>query len=107
MDLREAGADVFEATDINEVIRDVNVLYVTRIQRERFPDPTEYSKVAGTYRVTPKLLQENESVIIMHPLPKLDEIDPAVDQTNNARYFIQAFYGIPVRMAVLSILVER
>ncbi len=107
MDLREAGADIFEATEINEVIREINVLYVTRIQRERFPDPTEYSKVAGTYRVTGELLKENESVIIMHPLPKLDEIDPALDQAKQARYFIQAFYGIPVRMAVLSILLER
>ena len=106
MDLREAGADIIEATEITEVIREINVLYVTRIQRERFPDPTEYSKVAGTYRVTGELLKENESVIIMHPLPKLDEIDPALDQTKQARYFMQAFYGIPVRMALLSILLE-
>ncbi len=106
MDLREAGADIIEATEITEVIREINVLYVTRIQRERFPDPTEYSKVAGTYRVTGELLKENESVIVMHPLPKLDEIDPALDQTKQARYFMQAFYGIPVRMAVLSILLQ-
>jgi len=106
MDLREAGADIIEATEITKVIREINVLYVTRIQRERFPDPTEYSKVAGTYRVTGELLRENESVIIMHPLPKLDEIDPALDQTKQARYFMQAFYGIPVRMALLSILLE-
>lgn len=106
MDLREAGANIIEATEITKVIREINVLYVTRIQRERFPDPTEYSKVAGTYRVTGELLKENESVIIMHPLPKLDEIVPALDQTKQARYFMQAFYGIPVRMAVLSILLE-
>jgi len=85
----------------------VNVLYVTRIQKERFPDPTEYSKVVGTYRITTGLLKKNEDVVIMHPLPKMDEIDPEVDRTENARYFLQAFYGIPVRMAVLSLLLGR
>mgnify|MGYP000164955867 FL=1 len=107
MDLKEAGADIFESTDIREVIKDINVLYLTRIQRERFPDPAEYNKVAGTYRITTDLIRENEGVVIMHPLPKIDEIDAEVDRTKNARYFTQAFYGIPVRMAVLSILLER
>jgi aspartate carbamoyltransferase catalytic subunit len=107
MDLKEAGADIFESTDIKEVISDVNVLYLTRIQRERFPDPAEYNKVAGTYRITTDLIKENREVVIMHPLPKIDEVDAEVDQTENARYFIQAFYGVPVRMAVLSILLER
>jgi aspartate carbamoyltransferase catalytic subunit len=106
LDVKEAGADIFEYTDIKEVIKDVNVLYLTRIQRERFPDPAEYDKVAGTYRITTDLIEENSEVVIMHPLPKLDEIDAEVDQTKNARYFTQAFYGIPVRMAVLSILLE-
>jgi len=103
-DLKEAGADISEYTDINEVIKKVNVLYLTRIQKERFPDPAEYNKVAGTYRITTDLIKENESVVIMHPLPKIDEIEAEVDRTENARYFTQAFYGIPVRMAVLYIL---
>jgi aspartate carbamoyltransferase catalytic subunit len=107
MDLKEAGAEVFESTDIKEVIKEVNVLYVTRIQKERFPDPAEYSKVAGTYRITPELIKENEDVIIMHPLPRVDEIDAEVDKAKNARYFLQAFYGVPVRMAVLSILLGK
>ncbi len=107
MDLREIGAEIFESTDIKEVIKEVDILYVTRIQRERFPDPAEYSKVAGTYRITTELIKENKDVVIMHPLPKVDEIDAEVDQTKNARYFLQAFYGIPVRMAVLSVLVEN
>ncbi|RJS74247.1 aspartate carbamoyltransferase [Methanophagales archaeon] len=104
MDLKEAGAEVFESLDIKEVIKEVNVLYVTRIQKERFPDPAEYNKVAGTYRINIELIKENEDVIIMHPLPKVDEIDADVDGTKNAKYFLQAFYGVPVRMAVLSIL---
>ncbi|NQE06303.1 Aspartate carbamoyltransferase [ANME-1 cluster archaeon GoMg1] len=104
LDLKEAGAEIFESTDIQDVIKEVNVLYVTRIQKERFPDPAEYSKVAGTYRINTDLIKDNENVIIMHPLPKVDEIDAAVDGTKNARYFLQTFYGVPVRMAVLSIL---
>jgi aspartate carbamoyltransferase catalytic subunit len=106
MDLKEAGAEIFESTDITEFIKKVNVLYVTRIQRERFPDPTEYNKVAGTYRITTELIKGNEDVVIMHPLPKLDEINAEIDLTKNARYFRQAFYGTPVRMAVLSLLLK-
>ncbi len=107
LDLKEAGTEVFEAVNIKEVIKEVNVLYVTRIQKERFPDPAEYSKVAGTYRITTESIKENEDVIIMHPFPRVDEIDAAVDGTKNARYFLQAFYGVPVRMAVLSILLGK
>jgi aspartate carbamoyltransferase catalytic subunit len=106
-DLKEAGAEVLESTDIKEIIKEANVLYVTRIQKERFPDPAEYRKVAGTYRITTNLIEENEDVIIMHPLPKVDEIDVEVDGTKNARYFKQTFYGVPVRMAILSILLGK
>lgn len=106
-DLKEAGAEVIESTDIKEIVKEVNVLYITRIQKERFPDPAEYRKVAGTYRITTGLIEENEDVIIMHPLPKVDEIDVEVDGTKNARYFKQAFYGVPVRMAILSILLGK
>lgn len=107
LDLKEAGAEIFESVDIKEVIKEVNVLYVTRIQKERFPDPAEYSKVAGTYRINTELIKRNGDVIIMHPLPRADEIDAAVDETKNAKYFLQAFYGVPVRMAVLSILLGK
>ncbi|MFZ2070863.1 MAG: aspartate carbamoyltransferase [Halobacteriota archaeon] len=106
-DLKEAGAETFEYTDIKEVIKDVDVLYVTRIQKERFPDPAEYNKVAGTYRITTEMLKANEEVVVMHPLPRVYEIDAAVDGTRNARYFTQSFYGVPVRMAILSILLGK
>jgi len=77
-------------------------LYVTRIQKERFPDPAEYQKVAGVYRVTEELLKKaRDNLIIMHPLPRVDEIDQAVDRTKFARYFEQSFYGVPVRMRCL------
>jgi aspartate carbamoyltransferase catalytic subunit len=95
------------ADDVNEVIRDVDVLYVTRIQKERFPDPNEYLRVAKSYRLSLSVLEHaRENLIIMHPLPRVDEIAPEVDQTKHARYFQQAFYGIPVRMALLAILMN-
>lgn len=93
--------------DIDEVIRDVDVLYVTRIQKERFPDPNEYLRVAKSYRITlPVLGGVRDNLIIMHPLPRVDEIAQEVDQTKYAKYFKQAFYGIPVRMALLAILLN-
>jgi aspartate carbamoyltransferase catalytic subunit len=84
----------------------VDVLYMTRIQRERFPDPVEYSKVARSYSITPEFLAgARKNLIIMHPLPRVDEISPLVDRTTHARYFEQSFYGVPVRMALLKMLI--
>ncbi len=89
---------------LSEVIADADVLYITRIQRERFPDAAEYQKVAGTYRVDNSLLREAKSdLIVMHPLPRVDEIAPEVDSTPHAKYFEQAFNGVPVRMALLNL----
>ena len=89
-------------SNLDEAVTDADVLYVTRIQKERFPDPTEYSKVAGTYRVDKALLMNAKSdLIIMHPLPRVNEIATEVDETPNAKYFEQAFNGIPMRMAIL------
>jgi aspartate carbamoyltransferase catalytic subunit len=91
-------------TKLSEVIADADVLYITRIQRERFPDVAEYQKVAGMYRVDNSLLREAKSdLIVMHPLPRVDEIAPEVDSTQHAKYFEQAFNGVPVRMALLSL----
>ncbi len=88
---------------LEEVITDTDILYVTRIQKERFPDPVEYEKVAGIYRVDPKLVSQGpDDMIIMHPLPRVQEIVPEVDALPQAKYFIQAFNGVPVRMALLS-----
>lgn len=90
-------------TNLEEAIKAVDVLYVTRIQRERFPDEEEYKKVANSYKITPELLKNaKENLTILHPLPRVNEIDTAVDKTKHARYFEQAFYGVPVRMAILT-----
>lgn len=94
-----------EVRDIREVISELDILYVTRIQKERFPDPLEYEKVKGSYRLTPEILEMAKSNLkILHPLPKVDEIDPRLDTTEFAAYFIQASYGIPVRMALLALI---
>jgi aspartate carbamoyltransferase catalytic subunit len=102
LDKRNAAYEVHE--DIADVMGEVDVLYVTRIQKERFPDPEEYHKVAGAYRLDVESLEgAKKGMIIMHPLPRVDEIAPEVDATKHARYFQQAFNGVPVRMALLSL----
>jgi aspartate carbamoyltransferase catalytic subunit len=106
-DLHQAGAQVREHEELSEVLPDLDVLYVTRIQRERFPDEREYREVAGEYQIDRTTLTEaRESMIVMHPLPRVDEIDPAVDETSHARYFEQSHNGVPVRMALLDSLLE-
>ena len=100
--LKRKGCSPQKTDKIEDIIEEADVLYVTRIQRERFPDPTEYQKVAGTYRINNEILSQAQSdMIIMHPLPRVDEIAPEVDNTRHAKYFEQAFNGIPVRMALL------
>jgi len=102
-DLSESGTRITETTDLDEVIDYVDVMYLTRIQKERFPDPNEYRTVAGSYRITEETLKRvKDDLIIMHPLPRVDEIDHGVDSSRHAVYFKQSFYGVPVRMAILS-----
>jgi aspartate carbamoyltransferase catalytic subunit len=101
--LREEGTSIEEHRTVEEVIRELDVLYVTRIQRERFPDSSSYFKVASSYRVTPELLADvRDHMIVLHPLPRLDEIDFRVDALPYARYFEQSNNGIPIRMAMLQ-----
>ena len=91
-----------EEAKLEDVIEEIDVLYVTRIQKERFPDEEEYFKVAGSYKVDAGILERaKSSLIVMHPLPRVDEIDISVDRTPHAKYFQQTFYGVPVRMAIL------
>ena len=102
-DLHEAGANVREHTDLDAVLSALDVLYVTRIQRERFPDENEYRKVAGQYRVDAETLaRARDDLTVLHPLPRVDEIAPEVDDTDHASYFEQAHNGVPVRMALLE-----
>ncbi|OGS50456.1 MAG: aspartate carbamoyltransferase [Euryarchaeota archaeon RBG_16_68_12] len=101
--LKEMGASIAATHRLEDVIRTSDVLYVTRIQKERFPDPQEYEKVAGSYRVDLAMLREaKKDLSVLHPLPRVTEIDPAVDATPHAKYFRQAANGVPVRMALLE-----
>jgi aspartate carbamoyltransferase catalytic subunit len=89
-----------------EVISGTDILYATRIQKERFPDLVEYERVAGLYRVEAELLSRGPAgLIVMHPLPRVNEIAPEVDAMPQAKYFEQAFNGVPVRMALLSMVI--
>lgn len=100
--LREKGIEVKEVMKIEEVIKELDVLYMTRIQQERFPTEEEYLKFRGVYVIDPKIMaMAKEEFILMHPLPRVDEITPEVDSDPRARYFEQARNGVPVRMAVL------
>lgn len=100
----EKKISVVEGTDLEEVIPQIDVLYVTRIQKERFPDAAEYAKVKGTYKIDLKLLKNaKKDLIILHPLPRVDEIAAEVDATPQARYFQQVWNGLVVRMALLAL----
>jgi len=97
------GVHPTSTTNLEKAIKEADVLYTTRIQRERFPDPEEYQRVVGSYTVDNALLQNGpDHLIVMHPLPRVTEIHPSVDSTPQAFYFKQAFNGIPLRMALLS-----
>ena len=101
-DLKAHGAVVNETEDLDEQLSGADVVYMTRIQKERFPDEEEYAKVAGIYRIeASNLVGAKKGMIIMHPLPRVDEISPNVDSTEFAKYFQQAFNGVPTRMALL------
>jgi len=95
---------VTERETINKNIQDIDVLYVTRIQKERFPDPAEYAKVKGSYQITLDVLRNaKRNLIVMHPLPRVEEVSPEVDASPHAKYFDQASYGLWLRMALLAL----
>jgi aspartate carbamoyltransferase catalytic subunit len=95
---------ITQNTNLENILPQTDVLYVTRIQKERFPDAAEYAKVKGTYRIDLKTLKNaKKNLTILHPLPRIDEIAPEVDTTPQARYFQQAWNGTVVRMALLAL----
>jgi aspartate carbamoyltransferase catalytic subunit len=95
---------VEEGRDLKKILHQVDVIYMTRIQKERFADPAEYEAVRGSYRLTQADLKEaKRDAIVMHPLPRVDEVDFDVDSTAHARYFKQVWYGLLVRMGLLAL----
>ena len=96
--------DFTESTQLEDHIDELDVLYVTRIQKERFPDEEEYLKVKGSYVVGLDIVKQmKDDSIILHPLPRIDEISTDVDKTKNAKYFQQAEYGKHTRAALLGL----
>ncbi len=90
--------------NIESGVKDADVIYICRIQKERFVDKFEAERMQKTFRITPEVLEScKEEVAILHPLPKVTEIDPRVDDMKCAKYFDQTFYGVPVRMAILGL----
>ncbi len=101
-------ADMHEYDSIDDVISILDVIYVTRIQRERFPDRQEYEKVKQSYVVDSRVLKHaKEDAIVLHPLPRVDEIADDVDSDRRARYFKQASYGKDVRAALLALILNE
>ena len=95
---------VQESEDLSEIIPDVDVVYVTRIQKERFGSLEDYEKVRGFYRLTANdLSHAKKQMIVMHPLPRVDEIAYDVDNTPHAKYFKQVWYGLLVRMSLIGL----
>ena len=105
-DLDEANVEYEEVDQIEKIIDDVNVLYVTRIQKERFGDIDDYLKIKGAYIINKKML-DGKDLIVMHPLPRIDEIADDVDNTKYNKYFTQAANAVPVRMAILKTLIKN
>ncbi|QPV62726.1 aspartate carbamoyltransferase [Halosimplex litoreum] len=103
-DLHEEGASIREHTELDPVLSELDVLYVTRIQAERFPDESEYRAIAGEYQIDTETLEAaRDDLTVMHPLPRVDEIAHEIDDTDYAHYFQQAHNGVPVRMALLDL----
>ena len=99
----DAGKPVRETHDVADVIENADVLYVTRVQKERFADLSQYEEVKNFYEITPELMAKaKEKMVVMHPLPRVGEIHYAVDDDPRAAYFRQVQNGMYIRMALLA-----
>ncbi len=101
--------NLFHHTELSDnLLNKLDVMYVTRIQRERFPDLQEYKKIQGLYTIDENVLKKSKvDISILHPLPRMNEISPSIDGTVNALYFKQASYGKELRSALLSALLHE
>jgi aspartate carbamoyltransferase len=107
-ELNRKGVEQKEYTSLNSALEESDVLYVTRVQKERFEDPEEYESVKGAYVITPQTLKSaKDRMIIMHPLPRVGEISMEVDEDPRAAYFRQMEYGLYVRMALLAMVLGK
>lgn len=101
--LDEMGLKYYEGRDLNEFLDEADIIYMTRVQQERFTDPIEYERVKNAYILRREMLEGcKESMKVLHPLPRVNEIHTDVDASPHAYYFEQARNGVFVRMAILS-----
>ncbi len=106
-EMKKAGLEVKEVDSVEEAMKDADVVYMTRIQKERFPDISEYDSVKGKFRISlDEVALMPEDGIILHPLPRVDEIDSEVDATPQAKYFDQVYSGVVTRMAILKMILS-
>ena len=102
MYLNNLGLEYYETADLNEVINMADIVYMTRVQRERFSDPMEYEKVKNAYVLHDHMLSETKpGMKILHPLPRVNEINTDVDANAKAYYFEQALNGVFTRQAII------
>jgi aspartate carbamoyltransferase catalytic subunit len=103
--LKEKNIPFYEHTDMIGVLKDSDIVYVTRVQRERFSDPIEYEKVKNAYVLEASMLTDTKpNLKVLHPLPRVNEISIDVDDTEKAYYFQQALNGVYTRMAIISLI---
>jgi aspartate carbamoyltransferase len=108
VELKEAGTPFAAHQSLDDVVADTDVLYVTRVQKERFEEPADYEAVKDLFVITPETLEAAQSeMIVMHPLPRVNEISMEVDLDPRAAYFRQMEYGMYVRMALLAMVLGK
>ncbi|OGD63229.1 aspartate carbamoyltransferase [Candidatus Berkelbacteria bacterium RIFCSPHIGHO2_12_FULL_50_11] len=106
--LHKSGVAVTETTDLESALSASDAVYMTRIQKERFADPSEYEKVKGCYVLNRELIMRtNSRIVVLHPLPRVDEISTDVDDLPGAAYFRQAQNGVYVRMALIAMVLGK
>jgi aspartate carbamoyltransferase catalytic subunit len=106
--LKEKGIKITETEDLKKAASESHLIYMTRIQKERFEDLSEYERVKGAYIINGEFLKGvHKKITIMHPLPRVDEISPDVDGYPGAAYFRQVRNGVYVRMALIAMVIGR
>lgn len=102
--IEKFDANITHTNNIISGVKNADVIYVCRIQKERFEDEYEAEKIEKNFRITPEVIKHaKDDAIILHSLPKITEIDPRIDEMPSAKYYHQAYYGVPVRMAIISL----
>ena len=101
--LDKIGCKYYEYTDLTQEIKEADIIYMTRVQKERFSDPIEYEKTKNAYVLKNYMLDETKDTVkVMHPLPRVNEIDVEIDDNKKAYYFTQALNGVYTRQAIIA-----